>query len=220
MKTNATLGQAAKMLSLFEETPIDQVQALLASGLLADLRDADIAEIERDNFRKFVGLKPLTPLLELIGTVTVPATQRFIAREKFIANTGRKAPVKISYLGSNFLEWFLNKVEEPRPEAQLRYAKLRKYSVDHPILTELGNSAETTLAEIFQLMLNQPNGENGALLTNSYANIFYVRDSNNELRAVYVDWVGGGWYVFARSVGLPYEWRGGRRVFSRDSCGA
>lgn len=58
---DATLNQAAKILTLFGDTPCEQVQALLASGLLADLRDANVAEVERDAFRKLVGLKPLTP---------------------------------------------------------------------------------------------------------------------------------------------------------------
>ncbi len=219
MKTNATLGQAAKILSLFEETPIDHVQALLASGLLADLRDANIATIERDSFRKFVGLKSLNPpLLEPLGTVIVSVTGRFVAREKFVRDTtSRKAP-NISYVGNNFSDWLLSKIEEPKPETQLRYAKLLKYSVARSILAELGNSAETTLAEVYALMERQPNGKDGVLLVNGWANIFFVRDVNDELRAVRVFWGGGGWRVGADSVADPREWGGGDRVFSRNSC--
>ena len=58
---------------------------------------------------------------------------------------------------------------------------------------------------------------NGDLLTNGYANIFYVRDVNGELRAVFVGWGGVGWSVRAYSVGDPDAWRGGDRVFSRNS---
>lgn len=66
---DATLGQAAKILSMFEDTPRAQVQALLKSGLLADLRDANFDDIrmERDEFRRLLGLKPLV----LIGTAVV-----------------------------------------------------------------------------------------------------------------------------------------------------
>ncbi len=56
----ATLKQAAKILSLFEETPLEQIQELLASGILADVRDANISEVNRDEHRKFLGLVPLT----------------------------------------------------------------------------------------------------------------------------------------------------------------
>ena len=52
----ATLKQSAKILSLFEETPSEQVQSLLMSGLLADLRDADVAKIDRADFRRVCGL--------------------------------------------------------------------------------------------------------------------------------------------------------------------
>ena len=153
-------------------------------------------------------------LLEVLGTVAVPVTEKFVAKENFIVNTGRKAPVKISYVGSNFSERFLGKVEKPKPGTQLRYAKLLKSSVDRPILAELGNAAETALAEIFHLMATQPNGEDGALLNNGYANIFYVRDVNGELRAVNVNWNGDGWNVNANSVANPNEWCDGNRVFS------
>lgn len=55
----ATLKQSAKILSLFEDTPLDQVQNLLKSGLLADLRDANVPnKINRNEFRRWIGLKP------------------------------------------------------------------------------------------------------------------------------------------------------------------
>ena len=37
-------------------------------------------------------------------------------------------------------------------------------------------------------MERQPNGEQGVLLTNRWANIFYVCDANGDLRAVDVYW--------------------------------
>ncbi len=58
---DATLGQGIKMLTLIEqkETPCEQLQKLLASGLLADLLDADVDEINRNAFRQLIGLKPI-----------------------------------------------------------------------------------------------------------------------------------------------------------------
>ena len=55
----ATLDQAAKILALFKDTPSEQVQDLLESGFLADLRDGNIADVNRDEFRRLVGLEPL-----------------------------------------------------------------------------------------------------------------------------------------------------------------
>ena len=162
-------------------------------------------------------------LLDFAGTVTVPATtSKLVAKEKFMISTERNAPVKISYLGDNFTAWFLNndgKIEDPITEQTLRYHKLRQSSVDGPIITELGGEAkaETTLSEMFSLMEKQKHGEDGVLLNNGYANIFYIKDQNSVLRAVYVYWDGDSWYVYAYSVEYPRRWGDGRQVFSRNS---
>jgi hypothetical protein len=67
------------------------------------------------------------------------------------------------------------------------------------------------------MMERQANDEEGELLNNDYANIFYVRDITNTLRAVIVYWYGDGWDVKANSVEGPVEWDAGDSVFSRNS---
>lgn len=165
---DATLRQAEKILSVFEDLSLEQVQAIVGSGLLTDIRDCDISKVNRDEARKVFGLEPLTlklePLLELLGTVTIPATTgKFVAKDRLKVNTGKNAPVKISWLGENLKAWFLNKEEELISETMLRYHELRKPSVDGPIIAELGDEAkvETTLAEMFALMERQRNGKSG-----------------------------------------------------------
>ena len=145
--------------------------------------------------------KPTPSILELVSTIVIPATTgKIVAKEKFVINTKRNALVKISYLGDNFKAWFLNgdgKTEDPISEQVLRYHKLRQSSVDGPIIAELGGAekSETTLSEMFSLMEKQGKGEDGVLLNNGYANIFYIKDSAGVLRTVYVRWGGGGWRV-------------------------
>ena len=162
-------------------------------------------------------------LLDLVGTVRTSATTaKLVAKKKFVINTKRNAPVKISYLGDNFMAWFLNgdgKTEDPISEQTLRYHKLRKSSVDGPIIEELGGEAkaETTLSEMFSLMEKQKHGEDGVLLNNCWVNLFYIKDVAGVLRTVCVYWDGDGWRVSADSVGFPYSWRGGYQVFSRNS---
>ena len=159
-------------------------------------------------------------ILDLVSTVTIPATtEEFIARDHFVVDTSKKAKVKISYLGDNFRKNFLGKTEEVIPEITLRYHKLRKSSVDKPIIAELGGEkkAETTLAEMFALMEMQPNGEKGALPTNGYANIFYIYCPTGVLSTVRCSWGGVGWSVGACSVEAPDGWDRGSRVFSRNS---
>lgn len=161
-------------------------------------------------------------ILELVSTVVVSATtSKFVAKDRFVVNTKRNAPVKISTVWSNFTSWFLSgdgKTEDPISEQTLRYHKLRKSSVDGPIITELGGEekSETTLTEMFSLMEKQKNGEDGVLLDNGYANIFYIRDQNGVLRAVIVYWNGDGWRVSAHSIEDPRRWGDGYQVFSRN----
>lgn len=60
MKT-ATLGHGVKILQMIDQkgTPGDQVQELIGSGLLSDLLDANISVVERNEFRKILGLNAL-----------------------------------------------------------------------------------------------------------------------------------------------------------------
>lgn len=216
----ATLEQSEKILNVFRNTPREQIQNILKSGFLADLRDGNIAEVNRDDFRKILGLSSFS-VLEFIGTVSIPEITKFkfIAQDHFIMDTSKKAKVKISYLGDNFKENFLAKIEESVGKTELRYHKLRKGSVDGLILAELGgeDNAETMLSETFALMEMQPSGESGALLTNGWANIFYIRDVKGVLWAVGCCWSDDGWSVDADSVESPREWIGGNQVFSRNS---
>ena len=151
--------------------------------------------------------------LEKLGTISVPATGKFIASDHF--TTSNKA-VKIAWLGDNFQQHFLTKVEEPQAETELRISRRKKTSLDAPILAELGSAAETTLASIWELLKKQPNGESGIIPINSYSNIFYVRDVNGVFWAVRVFLYGDGWRVNAHSVEYSLEWLGDYLVFSSN----
>jgi hypothetical protein len=167
--------------------------------------------------------KPTPSILELVSTIVANATTgKFVAKEKFVRDSGLKAKVKISYVGDNFTSWFLSgdgKTEDPIREQTLRYHKLRQSSVDGPIIAELGGAekSETTLSEMFSLMEKQGKGEEGVLLNSGYANIFYINDYADVLRAVRVYWDDGGWGVGAYSVEGPVWWYDGSQVFSRNS---
>lgn len=119
---------------------------------------------------------------------------------------------KIGYLGNNFEEWFGEMPSAPK-KVKLYFKKLDKYMTDQDILSELKPS-KCTLDDIAWALK-----ENKQLLTNGYANIFYVRDAKGELRSVNAFWYGfiGGWDVGASGVAGPGGWRGGSRVFSRNS---
>jgi hypothetical protein len=151
-------------------------------------------------------------LLRRITTVTVPGAQYFVGK-------GWLKAANVGWTGENFNRLFLDKAEENVPEVKLAVNRLERASLDAPILTELGEAAEIQLVYLFDLLKKQSKGEGGVLLTNGYVNIFYVRDANGNLWVVNARWRSGYryWHVEARSVELPFRWRGGYQVFSRDS---
>ncbi len=162
-------------------------------------------------------------LSEIIATAEIPSSNKsFVVMDKFLVDCSPKAKVKISHLDRNFRAWFLNKTEESFAGSMLDGRQLNKNSIDDAILLAMGGTskAETTLTEIYALMALQPNGEEGALFSNSRTNIFYVRDVTDTLRAVLVHYCGLGWYVKADSLGFPHVWYADHRVFSRNCLDA
>ena len=69
----ATLKQAGKVLELIgqKETPCEQLQKLLGSGLFSDLLDANVDSVNRDIFRESIGLKSLGVYAAITGH-TIP----------------------------------------------------------------------------------------------------------------------------------------------------
>lgn len=224
MSSLYTIGQMYELATAFEQdgyTP-EMLKSLVSGGRLRALKEVLEGNAQIVTISTKVA-KPKPSILEFVSTVKIPATTgSFVAKAKFVVNITDEASVKISYVWENFREWFLNgdgKTEGPTDEQTLSYAKLRKASVDAPIIAELGGEekSETTLSEMFSLMEKQGKGEAGVLLNNGYANIFYVRDSAGMLRAVGVRWYDGGWDVFAYSVLDAGGWGDGDQVFSRNS---
>ncbi len=166
--------------------------------------------------------EPIFPLLEFISKITVSVTKTVIAKTVFVKDVSKKAKVRVSYLGPSFENLFLvwpRQIEDPIGETTLNYHKLTKDSLDAPIIALLGGKAkaETTLAEVYALMVKQGEGQGGALLTNGYGNIFYVLNNGCVLCAVIVYWNDDGWLVESCLFEYRHWWRAGYRVFSRTS---
>lgn len=161
-------------------------------------------------------------LLELRGSVTVPALCEFDVRIHFKADTIVKAPAKIRYVGNSFRAGrLIDKIEPAKSnESVLCYHDLLQSSVDNQIVAELGGEekVETTLAEIWSLMARQSQGDGVLRIGGTYgyiANVFYVRDADGKLRTVRVRW-WEGWDVNDSEFGRPCGWKSRDRVFSRN----
>jgi hypothetical protein len=157
--------------------------------------------------RAYQVLRPVAPK---------PATNcPFKADDTFF---NKKSGVKMVRHGDNFTSWFTGKVEENPSEGTLVPFTLTKRAYDREIIADLGGEekAEVTLAEIWRLMERQANGQEGALLTDGWANIFYVRDVNGMLRAVDVNCGDDGWNANANALD-DSRWSGAGQVLSRNS---
>ena len=230
MATLMTGKQVKKILELLEDVLSEQIQRILESGLLTDLRDANLGEVtteKRAQIRQLLGLEQLDAkcrvddrgqsLLRSVGTVTVPSLPALgRVSELFVQNVSESARVKISFVGDNFKAWFGGMDIGVFAGSTLAPSMLTRNAWDSDILKAIGgeSAAETSLPEVYWLMEQQRGGGSGSLLTDGRANIFYVRDKNGALRAVYVHWDDFGWLVDADEIGLDY-WLSNGRVFSR-----
>ena len=164
----------------------------------------------------------VSPLLVLVGMAKVLAFPTGGKVGKLIrVDVSDDAVVAIGYVNDIINKWFGKLQVELATDTTLAYDRLTHNSRDFPILGILDGREETTWGEIYSLMRAQPRGpssDEGPLLTNGYANIFYARDAEGELRAVLVYWFADnrGWNVNAYSVALRAGWFAGGRVFSRN----
>lgn len=212
-----TVGQSKKIITIFENLPSKKVQEILESGLLTDIRDGNMHLVDRDAIRKLLGLAPLEAWFEYIDFVEIPSSpEPFIAKEKFVVNTHDDTKVKISGLGETFEKNFLPKREKPCASSTVHSRELLEKLTSKQIREKLDcdDKLETTLYEMFFMLEKQGNGESGSLLTNGFANIFYIRDGAGMLWAVRCSWHDDGWYVGAFFVDYPFEWFESFRVFS------
>jgi len=209
----ATAQQLPKLVSVLVEHQQGFSSLSTEDAQWAIKNPADVIALACDAITKRTK-SAVTALLAFVGSIVLPATEKFVAEKNFTRGAGN-----IGWLGDNFKNWFLGKVEEPAAEAELRYLTLTRASVDTPIISELGGEekCEVALAHVFALIERQKTGNPGELLTSGYANIFYVRDVNATLRAVSARWRAGRgyWGVGASPVGYPGVWGADYRVFSR-----
>ncbi|PIT88612.1 MAG: hypothetical protein COU29_02455 [Candidatus Magasanikbacteria bacterium CG10_big_fil_rev_8_21_14_0_10_36_32] len=146
-----------------------------------------------------------------------------VDQEKFVAFVNFRtdnSKVKFSCISEKFKTWFYGKIEKVKDATiPQSYHDLRQEASDNEIITNLGNKiqVETTLVGIYKLMRNQRKGEEGILLVDGFANIFYIRDISGVLRAVSLSWCRYGWAVVASQTDYPIRWNVGSRVFFLDS---
>ncbi len=161
---------------------------------------------------KALVLKHLSLVQEYIRIISEP-----FSKSSFFSNGPRL------YFWDNFKNWVLSEIPDMIPTFQgtLSKYKLTKNMYDKEILEELGNPTPFTIGEFAGIMKDliskQPNGKDGDLLTNGYANIFYVKLADGRVVAVNLRWhsVNREWNCSADDLDVG-QWDEGYCVFSRS----
>jgi len=153
-----------------------------------------------------------------IGRDKLLKTMSAVAVDRRATAFAGKSRFRGLVLSDRFKEWFIcskRPINGSIAGHKLRYYVLSRSAMNMSIIAELGGEAKsaTELSQLFWLISAQKSYEDGALLNNGYANLFYIVDNSGLLRTVYVI-NRGGWCVIANSIDDVYEWREGSRVFS------
>jgi hypothetical protein len=185
-------------------------------------RDAAIAETLRSLRTQNSQSQPAPKLLQSVTTISLPAISSFDVGAHIVATPDKErksAEVLIGWIGDNAKRLAKGFVEPEVAEATLRVHRLTKASVDGPIIAELGGEEVvlTTWGQMYEMIRQQGRGQQGFLLTNGYANVFYVRQANGEVWAVSCCWYAsfGYWSVYANPITDPSTWSAGRQFLSR-----
>lgn len=141
-----------------------------------------------------------------------------LTKDSFFSN----GPVKL-YFWDNFRSWILSAIPDSIPafSTTLSSFTLTRNMYDRDILTELGNPTPFTVSEFAAIMKGmlskQPQGEPGDLLTDGYANIFYVKLDDGRVVAVLVHWYADypEWNCYAHDFDND-RWSEGNQVFVRS----
>lgn len=218
--STATFDQAKQFLTLVSQknVPAEKLQAIYNSGLLSDLLDGNLDEVNRDEFRRILGLRIW---LKFVGRVIIPAKiGRFVATEKFVL--GDKSSVGLNTMNHHFVDRFLDgggKIEYEEAKHPLVFRQLEKTpKCNESIIDDLGFGVgvETTLSDIFSLLEMSARGVECPLEGGLLSNIFYTRDRDNVLQRIDVSRCGNSWSVMSGPIRdvLPIRLNAGR-VFSR-----
>ena len=159
-----------------------------------------------DNFLRFIGGQGkvvFETILTLLRTWTCPAQPAVTTSKEYFEGAG------VKWMGKNFEAQFLGLEVLETSKVELAVRKLDQNSLDAPILTELGDKAETSPSQ-FRTFL-AANRESTEWF------IFYLRGKDGNLWAVDANWFvdDAGWNVSAGSVGNRNPWSAGGRVLSQ-----
>lgn len=165
-------------------------------------RSATVDEISNDPMKR-------------VATVIIVPPAQFAARDHYVEDTSGGANVAIAWIGNTFRRQLLDKVETGSDPAEIIVYRLRVPTTNRGIFALVGDRPDIGLAHIWALLLHQPAGEEGPLVTEGRANLFLVSDMHGAHFVVDVIWGGAGWEIGATPLDGPIRWRARYQILSR-----
>ena len=159
-------------------------------------------------------------LLELVCTVDISAQEPFKVTnffKEFEQQDGIEFLPMYSFENNLFRDWDAT-FDTDVPATTVNVYNLTATSMNNPIIAALGDkdAAKIDIAYIAHLIKAQSNGEEGVLLANGLANIFYVDSCFKELFVLRCHWLSIEcvWQVLSHSIPYSNSSFSGSRIFS------
>ncbi|MCX6787157.1 MAG: hypothetical protein NTY93_01370 [Candidatus Kaiserbacteria bacterium] len=153
-------------------------------------------------------------LLQFLFLFSARAVNKFVAKDNFVEGKTVN-DVSIAWLGEDFKNIFLGKIEKNVEAAELKVHKLFKAARslskedESGIIPKLDGKHEIKLAHFFQLLAYKQQIKDFTAWV-----VGYILDENGNLSAVYAYWSGGGWCVDVYSIKASRRWETGTRFVS------
>ncbi len=145
----------------------------------------------------------------------VPVTEIVLSssrRIELVTERKLKKMVKIAAIEDGFKHRFQSFNKDLLPKRVVCGYDLKQEETDLSVMNIIGPRFLTRMADLWSMLLRQPNGESGELLTNGMANVFYVFDGK-EVCAVILYWTRSGWHLDACATEDKNQWIVGSRIF-------
>jgi hypothetical protein len=219
MSNDSSWKQAAQFLTLVDqkEVPKEQVQKIYASGLLSDLLEANVGQVDRSEFRRLLGLGPLFNT-DRHGRVLITVTGLGLTGEEWVARM-ESNQFRVS-------KWARDILSRSDYNEKHRLEVGVKYTVALVLGKEISRDTERTTADIRQVgsrdygASEALRGELAMLLREAISDeqlerwgIWYIAvlhepivDSSGDLNVLDVRRDGLGQWLFTHCGRAEYEW--------------
>lgn len=159
----------------------------------------------------------LIAMLQFVKIIELPAIGTFKPEDHIKVTPAREcktAKVVVAYVSDNIKALIKGRSEPDEKKAGIRIHKLCKASIDALILAELGENVKMGFNRVFQMLEKQGHGQEGDLLVDGRANIFYIEGTD---WAVFCRWSSdlGGWSFGGDLILRLCTWDAGSQVVSR-----